>query len=340
MITKTLLRLGLAAGLLWSVPAHAQDKPESPEPKSDGVQGCFINFQFENDLFGSGADSHYTHGTRLEIVVPEPASGLTNFSCHPLEGQVESGAGLLRMMLDDLLLVDARRRRVSFVLGQNIFTPEDIRTTSLISNDRPYAGWLYAGIGLVAEREKVDGRAVDNFELDIGVVGPAAFGEETQNFWHREVINVREAEGWQNQLKNEIGVLALYERKWPFRFQAEDSRMGFELTPSVGGALGNVYTYAAVGGSVRWGRNLPNDYGPPRIRPGLHGGGFFDPKPDSKIGWYLFAGIEGRAVARNIFLDGNTFRDSHSVDKRPIVGDFQVGLVSVIKTFGTIEPVI
>lgn len=327
MFVKALFSIGLMAGLLWVTQAHAQQEPETSGQKKEGVQGCFFNFQFENDLFGSGADSHYTHGSRLSVVVPEPASGLSNFSCHPLEGQVETGAGLLRMLLDDLLLVDARQRRVSFVLGQNLFTPEDIRTSSLIANDRPYAGWLYAGIGLVAERETGDRRAVDNFELDIGVVGPAAFGEDVQNFWHREVINVREAEGWQNQLKNEIGVLALYERKWPFRFQQENSRMGFEVTPSLGGALGNIYTYAAAGGSVRWGRNLPNDYGPPRIQPGLHGSGFFDPEPDSTFGWYLFAGIEARAVARNIFLDGNTFRDSHSVDKRPFVGDFQVGFV-------------
>ena len=43
--------------------------------------------------------------------------------------------------------------------------------------------------------------------------------------------------------------------------------------------------------------------------------------------WYVFASAEGRAIARNIFLDGNTFRDSLSVDKRPFVADFQLGAV-------------
>ncbi len=47
----------------------------------------------------------------------------------------------------------------------------------------------------------------------------------------------------------------------------------------------------------------------------------------SDFGWYLFAGVEGRAIAHNIFLDGNTFRDSRSVDKKPLVGDLQFGLV-------------
>jgi hypothetical protein len=40
----------------------------------------------------------------------------------------------------------------------------------------------------------------------------------------------------------------------------------------------------------------------------------------------LFAGIEGRAMARNIFLDGNTFTDSPSVDKKTLVYDANVGV--------------
>ena len=35
-------------------------------------------------------------------------------------------------------------------------------------------------------------------------------------------------------------------------------------------------------------------------------------------------------MARNIFLDGNTFADSHSVPKERLVGDFPVGLAIVI----------
>lgn len=56
----------------------------------------------------------------------------------------------------------------------------------------------------------------------------------------------------------------------------------------------------------------------------MPGSGFFIPRHG--FGWYLFAGIEGRAVARNIFLDGNTFRDSRNVDKEPLVGDLQFGI--------------
>jgi hypothetical protein len=43
-------------------------------------------------------------------------------------------------------------------------------------------------------------------------------------------------------------------------------------------------------------------------------------------GFYGFFGVEGRAKARDIFLDGNTFSDSHSVDKNILVGDVFAGI--------------
>ena len=68
------------------------------------------------------------------------------------------------------------------------------------------------------------------------------------------------------------------------------------------------------------------DFGPPRIRPSLPGSGYFRLQKD--FNWYLFAGLEGRAVLQNIFLDGNTFSDSHSVNKKLFVGDLQAGLTA------------
>ena len=45
-----------------------------------------------------------------------------------------------------------------------------------------------------------------------------------------------------------------------------------------------------------------------------------------EFGWYVFAGVEGRGVARDILLDGNSYRQSRSVDSRPFVGDAMYGL--------------
>jgi hypothetical protein len=54
------------------------------------------------------------------------------------------------------------------------------------------------------------------------------------------------------------------------------------------------------------------------------GSDFVQPATD-RWGWYLFAGVDGRIVGRDIFLDGNTFQDSRSVDKKRLVGDASLG---------------
>ena len=47
--------------------------------------------------------------------------------------------------------------------------------------------------------------------------------------------------------------------------------------------------------------------------------------------FYGFIGANGRGVAHNIFLDGNTFANSHSVDKENWVYEFQAGILARYK---------
>ncbi|MBU6297429.1 MAG: DUF2219 family protein [Alphaproteobacteria bacterium] len=60
-----------------------------------------------------------------------------------------------------------------------------------------------------------------------------------------------------------------------------------------------------------------------RIEPSLPGSNFFEPTSDFSA--YVFVGIDGRAIARNIFLDGNTWQSSRSVAKKNLVGDLELG---------------
>ena len=41
----------------------------------------------------------------------------------------------------------------------------------------------------------------------------------------------------------------------------------------------------------------------------------------------MFGSVKGQAVLLDIFLDGNNFRESHHVDKRPFVGEGRIGIV-------------
>jgi hypothetical protein len=165
---------------------------------------------------------------------------------------------------------------------------------------------------------------LDSLELNIGIVGPDSFAKDVQSFVHK-VIDSSQPQGWDHQLHNEIGLMLIYDRQWQAQYIDEFLGLGIDLTPHFGGILGNVITSASLGATLRIGRDLPSDYGPPRIQPSLPGSGFF--RPSRNFGWYFFAGLEGRYVLHNIFLDGNTFGSSHDVKREPWVGDLQAGLV-------------
>ena len=137
--------------------------------------------------------------------------------------------------------------------------------------------------------------------------------------------------GWANQLHNEPTLGVAFERRWRTgRYTLiEDPQLEVDFIPRMGAALGNVATYAGVGGTGRIGKNLRDDFGPTRARPALPGSEAFI--GDGSFGWYLFAGLDVQAVARNIFLDGNTDGFSLRVGHRPFVGEAQVGLAFLYK---------
>jgi hypothetical protein len=158
------------------------------------------------------------------------------------------------------------------------------------------------------------------------VVGPAALGRQVQNDWHQFVVGIPGGAGWQNQLKNEPGLAISYDKHWRLGI-VKFGGIGVDFVPEADITAGNVFTYGAIGGIIRIGNSLDTDYGPPRIRPGPSGTDWVDARRRSAdFGYYFFAGGEGRAVARNIFLDGNSFANSRSVDKKPLVGDLTAGL--------------
>jgi len=177
---------------------------------------------------------------------------------------------------------------------------------------------------LLQENAHPSHHTLENFELQAGVVGRWALGGLTQNDFH-QFINVSPSMGWENQLHNEPGVVLTYERKWRFQ-QPLYSNLAIDIIPELGASAGNIMTYGQGGALVRFGQNLGVDYGPSRIRPGPSGTDWFDSEQlNGRLGWYLFAGTQGRAVARNIFLDGNTFESSPHVDKKHFVADFTIG---------------
>lgn len=275
-------------------------KPEAENIRPEDDKGIF-NIVWENDIF-AGEDQNYTNGFRVAWLSSE-----TN------------APRWIDWASRNLLPISSEgNKRISIAAGQSMYTPEDISQRQLITDDRPYAGWLYGSVGVVSDT----GTQLDNVMLTLGVVGPLSGAKSTQKFVHK-VIDSPNPQGWDNQLENEPGIMLTWERKWRGLYEFSPFGLGLDATPHMGVNLGNVMTDAAVGMTFRLGYDLPADYGPPRIRPSLPGSDFFI--PTQELGGYLFAGFEGRAVGRNIFLDGNTFSESHDVNKEDFVGGVQAG---------------
>ena len=278
----------------------------------------------ENDKFLGGTDEEYTNGIKLTWVSPDLTPGRDE------PGRPEWVRGLLAS-LDPWLsafpqLYDtSRQRSVALSLGQSIYTPRDVYAENPPTSQRPYAGWLYTSLALHSKNET----ELDTLELTLGVVGPSALGEEVQNNFHN-AIGSRRSEGWSHQLHDEPGLMLTWQRNWRFMALDLPSGLGLDVIPHAGVTAGNVASYANAGGELRFGLNLPADFGTALIGPGS---GVSAPVAvnSERLGasrWWgahVFAGADGRAVARDIFLDGNTFEQSPHVTKEPLVADLLAG---------------
>ena len=299
-------RAVLAAATLLLLPAAAEAQAPAPVPR-DAVSN--LTFTYENDQFG-GADKYYTTGWQLAWRSTAP----------DLPPAIASAVAWSRLLFPQDGTV-----RWGLALGQNIYTPDDTTLQIPDPKDRPYAGWLYGSLTVASFTE----RSIGSVELQLGVVGPAALGEQVQNNVHW-LLGIETSAGWDYQLDNEPGINLIFSRQWRYSWPlfGDPDGLAYGIVPSVAASLGNVQTYAAAGFMMKFGSNLTSDFGPQRIRPAVGGSAFF--RPNGRWGWYILAGVEGRAIARDIFLDGNTWADSRSVDKKPFVGDAIFGAVLIM----------
>lgn len=312
--------LTAAALATTAAPAVGQSIPPSA---TEDERRSIYTIQIENDVFNRlwPSDRDYTSGVRIGWLSPaitEMSPGFVALTTVPT---------FLGEATPDSVI-----RRFALSLGQAMYTPENVYTSQPIYNDRPYAAWLYASFALQYTYKRHDSKTgvdepirLDTLQLDVGVIGPAAGGEFTQNNFHT-LIGVSKSYGWANQLHNEPTIGLTFERRWRTgrAVLIEDPKLEVDFIPRIGASLGNVATYAGIGGTARIGKNLRDDFGPTRARPALPGSEAFI--GDGSFGWYLFAGFDGTAVARNIFLDGNTDGNSLHVSHRPFVGELQFGL--------------
>jgi len=272
----------------------------SAQPEDDPTSLWVV--EYENDLF-AGADRYYTSGLRLTRV------GQTRSPPDWLDSLARRFPGFEQ----------ADTLPYSLSISHNIFTPADIENPEFPPDDRLYAGWL----NVEFKTGTLQPNGADRIRVGLGIAGPAAGGKQVQNFIH-DLIDTRDPVGWEEQLENEPTILLGYDRLRRIRPLPTPGGGRFDASYFGGVTLGNAYTHLSTGGFIRWGEGLRADYGPPRITPAVSGSAFY--KPGGRT-WYFFLGAEGRAVGRDLFIEGNTIGGRDGVDAERLVGELFGGFV-------------
>lgn len=275
--------------------------------KADELKPFTVTIYTENDgsfhKKNNKQDRHYTNGLAISVAYqPEWAEKFAHFV--PLGEkyhEADTAAG--------------------FIAGHMMFTPELLSASRVVRTDRPYAGYLFAGVYV----QRSNGGTFDHAQLDIGVTGPASQADHLQNDIHKW-IDTDEAQGWKNQLHDEVTAQLTLRRKWRVDLwetgQLSDWGLEQQLIPQVEVAAGSVYRHVGAGATWRIGHNLPDDFGPGRLGDVASATG----KPSEGHGGYGFVRVSGKVVEHDLFLDGNNYKSSHGVDAETLAGEIQAGI--------------
>lgn len=197
-----------------------------------------ISFITENDLYVSTKkDRYYTNGVFLKY-----------------------------RYLSNTKKDNQEKRILEWQIGHEMYSPYKAIVQNIDEHDRPFASYLFGEFGV---NRVYKNHTILNTSLQIGVIGPDAFGKELQDFIH-DIYGFRKAIGWEFQIKNALGLNLNAEYT---KFLVKDSSNYYDLTWINDAKFGTIYTnissgfYARIGfkplasilNSMAFNTNLNND---------------------------------------------------------------------------------
>lgn len=243
----------------------------------------------DNDLF-VGEDNGYTNGFFISLYEAEERD-------EQLTTPDFWVAPLLWSLRQDNLVFAVN----SYTLGQTMATPSDITIADPPQDELPYSAMLF----MTNTYLTISPDHADSIATTIGLIGPAALGEETQKFVHK-IVGADKPQGWDTQLKNELVFQFSRARTW--RSWVSESGH-FDLLTGLEMNLGTISSGVEGSVYVRYGRNLLESYATT-----LFNSSRTSNPLSIEGGWHLYAGLQAGYIFNIIFADGNTFRDSRSID--------------------------
>jgi len=139
----------------------------------------YFRFNYDNDYFAS-TDQNYTQGYNFELASPTLKKNPINyFFFKPKSSEFKYGLSIEH-------------------IG---YTPDNIKSTEIQYGDRPFAAAILLKSFTIATDTVQKSRFISS--LNIGLIGPGAFGKEMQVAIHKATGNTIPG-GWQNQIKNDL----------------------------------------------------------------------------------------------------------------------------------------
>lgn len=141
------------------------------------------------------------------------------------------------------------KKIIDFEMGQKLYNSYWSHVPDPNMHDRPFAGYAYAS---AAMSWLYKSESVLKASAQLGMLGPSAMGKETQTFFHKEVLKAYyTVEGWQYQVKNELGLNL--DLSYQHLFYHSKNRL-IDISGTSALQLGNTFSGANAGLIIRFGK--------------------------------------------------------------------------------------
>ncbi len=137
-------------------------------------------------------------------------------------------------------------------LNIEAYTPDYLSDGSPDTNEeRPYAGWSYANFTTALAFKK----SFLHLGLDVGVLGPSSQADDIQNWFHREITDDVELQGWENQIPDQLGI----NLRANYGFDLKHTKL-LDIYGTINSSIGNIDTYVKPAIHFRFGKFEPIQY--------------------------------------------------------------------------------
>jgi len=253
----------------------------------------YFRFNYDNDYF-SGTDENYTQGYSFELVAPFLEKNPANYL---------------------FLTPNNSETKYGLAIEHIGFTAPDIGSPEIQFGEHPFAAAIMLKSFVITTDTLAKSRLTSS--LNLGLIGPGAFGKEMQVEIHKITGNTI-PRGWRNQIKNDVVI------NYEIAYEKQLFRAGdyVSLQSNSSAKVGTLFTNASFGLNT----NI-----------GLINSAFLANNRNSKFQLYGYSQVLGNVIGYDATLQGGIFnKDSPYIipsnEITRLTGQFNYGIILKTKT--------